>query len=592
MIMALLALLGLLAAPDAVFLSHEVTLDCTQPDSGYVETTIERIVPLTARGVERYRTLTVSYRSTWESVEILQADVSHWRPGRGGDPAATTEGPHGSLLPGDRLESSLRMVQVEYPGVEIGDTISIAVERRIDRLPMGDFYSFTFIPAGRDSVTLASLTVRWSTDRDMLVSGSLGGGETLPDDGDSRITRWVSGPSEPFPALPFTPAMVHLAPSVTIASHSPREVSAGLWRVLDLPCTVGPELLADSIIAVAGADPGALSAWVSREVEYMSGDWGLDPGYSPRTPVETLADMSGVCRDRAVLLVWLLRRAGFDAWLALTSSSADIGDLVGSRSFDHMLVMLTDGQGGETFIDPTLVTSTEGFTYGLRGAACLALTPEGRDLLSFPADPGSTDAMDITARLSCDPESLMLSGDVEVRFSGSADELFRSMLIGVPEASRSELLRTLLGASEGSFSVPADLSDPSTGLFVRGTGSWVVPEGSGGAIVLPGLETFDLVASRAAAFLLPPVIREPLVETPYRSSLMLEITGLGALRWDLPAPLAQGSFSSGMTLSGDTLRLEEKSSLMPIYPSQEELREMRLAMLARLSAAPRTLVPL
>jgi hypothetical protein len=200
--------------------------------------------------------------------------------------------------------------------------------------------------------------------------------------------------------------------------------------------------------------------------------------------------------------------------------------------------------------------------------------------------------MDITARLLYDQDSLRLSGEIEVRFSGSADELFRSMLIGVPEASRSELLRTLLGASEGSFSVPTDLSDPSMGLLVRGTGSWGVKEGHGGAIVLPGLETFDLVATRAAAFLLPPVIREPLVETPYRSYLRLDITGMGAVPEDLPSPLVQGSFSSGMTLSGDTLRLEERSSLLPIYPSQEELQDMRLAMLARLSAAPRTLAPL
>jgi len=294
--------------PDAVYLQHSITLDCSSPDSGYLETTREIIVPLTAAGVERYSRISASFRNTWESLEVI-ASVIHWRSGRGGDEGILREDPHSSLLHSNRLESSLRQVFIEFPGIEIGDTLKIEIKRKIRYLPMGDYYSYTFYAASRDSIHNGVFKVLWPSSREMYIQteGAFEYRDYTIDDGIECMV-WRSPPQAPLPYLPFSSDPASISSFVTVSNHSPEDVSRGLYPKLDLNCMVECPALADSIIGIAGNTPQRLSAWVSEEIEYLSGNWGSDPGYSPRNPAETLEEMAGVCRDKTVLLLWLLRQ--------------------------------------------------------------------------------------------------------------------------------------------------------------------------------------------------------------------------------------------------------------------------------------------
>ncbi|MCK4672047.1 MAG: DUF3857 domain-containing protein, partial [Candidatus Aegiribacteria sp.] len=331
----------MLASPDAVFLNHDVTLYCSSPDSGYEEVTSEVIIPLTARGVERYRELVSSFRNTWESLEISIAEIRHWRPGRGTNRAVLREIPHRSLLPGGRLESSLRELFVEFPGIEIGDTLFIEIRRHIDYLPMDDFYTYTFYAAARDSISAGSFRVFWPDDREIhIASNDFPEPEIIPINDSTVCFSWNTYSHSPIATLPFTRSTAECSPSLTISSHQPSDVSAGLFIVLVEKLMQDYAPVADSILSVTGYEPLNIACWVSEEIVYLSGNWGRDPGYSPRLPLETLNEHAGVCRDKAVLLLWLLRRAGHDPYAVLTSMSRSITEFVGSRSFDHMLVAL------------------------------------------------------------------------------------------------------------------------------------------------------------------------------------------------------------------------------------------------------------
>ena len=60
----------------------------------------------------------------------------------------------------------------------------------------------------------------------------------------------------------------------------------------------------------------------------------------PSPPADPFGKGRSVARDSAVLLASLIRRAGGTAWLAMLNTSGRRGGLVGSRSFDHMVVAL------------------------------------------------------------------------------------------------------------------------------------------------------------------------------------------------------------------------------------------------------------
>ncbi len=589
-----LLLMLVISSPDAVYLEHKAVLDCSRPDSGYIETTTEIIIPLTARGVQRYAEISASYRNTWESLEVT-ASISHWRSGRGDDQAIISEHPHSSLLADGRLESTLREVLIEFPGIEIGDTLKVSISRHIRRLPMEDYYSYTFFAASRDSIHRGVFRVLWPPSRGLQIhtEGEFEEWSYSLDNVENII--WESGPQCHVPLLPFSPDPASISPCISISSHNPSEVSSGLYRILDENCMVdSSQTIADSIISIAGDQPADLCGWVSREIEYLSGNLGDDPGYSPRNPVETLETHSGVCRDRAVLLLWLLRRAGHSPFAILTSVSSNTSPLPGSRSFDHMLVALENSEGDTLFLDPTNRFSTEGYTYTLRGWRYLPLTSPGSPSAYFP-DESAGDLLSIIVEGSLDESSTTISGRFSVTFAGAADELFRSMLAGVEPSSRNALIERLFGILPGAELIvegdPSALDEP---LLIRGTGYWkcaLADNGDSLFLIIPGLEMLDLVSSRAAAFILPEFRQDIYIETPYTARLSMLITGIPSGIPVIPEAFESPRYSIQITQTADNvLEMNECIILDPAVPDENQLADLRTGMLASLSSSFRTVI--
>lgn len=579
--------------PDAVYLEHHVTLDCSSPDSGYIEITNEVVIPLNARGVRRYSEISASYRNTWESLEVT-ASISHWRSGRRDENATVKEDPHSSLLPGGRLESSLREVSIAFPGIEIGDTLKVEIIRNIRHLPMADFYSYTFYAASRDSIHHGTFKVLWPSSRELYIMSEGDFEEQAYSLNDrTECMVWESGSCDPVPNLPFSLNAASISPFVNISSHLPEEVSSGLFPVLDGNCMVDYSFLADSIIAAAGNGPKALCEWVSEEIEYLSGNWGEDPGYSPRNPVETLEERSGVCRDRTVLLIWLLRRAGYDPRTILTSSSGALRAYPGSRSFDHMLVALEDSCGETIFLDPTNNFSTQGFTYSLRGAGYLPLTPSGSPLRYFPDD-CFDDTLSILIDGSVNEDSSIISGSISVRFAGAAEELFRSMLAAVDPSNRILLVERLFGLLPGAeLTIEGNPSTIGTPLSINGSGRWdcgIVNTGEAVCLIIPGLETIDVVSSRSAAYILPHFREDIYIETPYTGHLRMVIDNLPPGIPELPQPYKSENCSIEFSVENELLIMDEYLTLQPAEPDSIQLAEIRQGLLAGLSASFRTVV--
>jgi hypothetical protein len=351
--------------------------------------------------------------------------------------------------------------------------------------------------------------------------------------------------------------------------------------------------LADSIIAAAGNKPEALCSWVSEEIEYLSGNWGEDPGYSPRNPMETLAELSGVCRDKTVLLLWLLRRAGYNPRAILTSSSGIPGAYPGSRSFDHMLVTLEDFFGETVFLDPTNNFSTQGYTYTLRGMGYLPLTPSGSPLRYFPDDCFG-DTLSIVIEGSVNEDSSIISGTISVRFAGAAEELFRSMLAGVDPSSRILLIERLFGLLPGAeLTLEGNPSTINTPININGSGKWecgIVNTGEAVCLIIPGLETIDVVSSRSAAYILPHFRNDIYIETPYTGHLNMVIDNLPAGIPELPESYESENCSIEFSLEGDILIMNEYLTLQPAEPDSVRLAGIRQGLLAGLSASFRTVV--
>ncbi|MCP4661406.1 MAG: hypothetical protein GY856_38880, partial [bacterium] len=96
-----------------------------------------------------------------------------------------------------------------------------------------------------------------------------------------------------------------------------------------------------------------LLAWLQAEVRYTGLEFG-EAAIVPRSPAETIKRRYGDCKDKATLLVALLRTAGVPAYVALlnTGPGKDVEpELPGLGAFGHAIVYAPGTP--EVWIDPT-----------------------------------------------------------------------------------------------------------------------------------------------------------------------------------------------------------------------------------------------
>lgn len=94
--------------------------------------------------------------------------------------------------------------------------------------------------------------------------------------------------------------------------------------------------------------------WVQENVRYMSLSFG-ESSHRPAPPEVTLERRYGDCKDKSVLLVWLLKELGIEARPVLVAARAPRvppRELASPYAFDHVIVAaLIDGK--TWFLDPT-----------------------------------------------------------------------------------------------------------------------------------------------------------------------------------------------------------------------------------------------
>ncbi len=478
MFTAVLTLLFLFSSPDAVHLVHKVTVSFEQ-DGSVTEHTEAVIIPLTGRGVSRFSTMSIAFRDGMEDVEVLLAYVGHWRGGRGNSTAEISTGPHRILSRTNRLESSLRETTMLMPGLEVGDTVKVDIVRRINSLPLSDVYSYSYSPSLTDSVVQSIFQL----------------------DNNSNVQLYFSEPGNYWEFRNLSPAPSHMLAAtsqdaVSIATGTPETLSAEASIALDIPEHAECDRL-DVILDQTGSDPGAMREWVAENINYTGADAGVWPGWSPRSPAETLEDGSGVCRDRAVLLTWLLRKAGYDAYPALASTTGETTPVVDARSFDHMITVYRSPIDNSWIIlDPTPrgIPLNAGFSFGLRGCTYLPMIPDGTGLQTIPLH-GWNDTLSINISGALDLEENLIAGRLTAQASGAPLELITTLFTRSSVSNRNEMFRRFFGA------VRCD-SVSYNGEMVTIQGQWKVMRNND-LLLFPGLREISLQGSRVASMLIP-----------------------------------------------------------------------------------------
>jgi hypothetical protein len=193
------------------------------------------------------------------------------------------------------------------------------------------------------------------------------------------------------------------------------------------------------------------------------------PGFEPHDVKITFGKKYGVCRDKAALLVSLLRAAGLNSWPVLINVGTKMDLEVPDTSFNHAIVSVELAKGKYVLMDPTDEHTRNLLPEEDCDQSYLVCRPEGENLMISPIEPPEEHMMEIktTGVLTA---AGALEAKSELNFGGVNDDAYRNAFARMkPDDQRrffeKRLKSAMPGARLNSFKLlPEDMLDVSTVL--------------------------------------------------------------------------------------------------------------------------------
>jgi len=167
-----------------------------------------------------------------------------------------------------------------------------------------------------------------------------------------------------------------------------------------------------------------LNHWVAEEIRYSGISMGEGEGYTLHTGEMTITDRCGVCKDKAGMLVTMLRAAGFESYPAMTMAGSRI-DRIPADQFNHSVTTVKLSTGEWMLLDPTWIPGVrEMWSSAEQQQEYLLGIPGGADIMSTPVSPAENHYWKaINTAIMRDDGSL--EGDVAIEAEGQSDALMR-----------------------------------------------------------------------------------------------------------------------------------------------------------------------
>jgi len=198
----------------------------------------------------------------------------------------------------------------------------------------------------------------------------------------------------------------------------------------------------------------------AQKIRYVAVEYG-QAGYEPHNASDIFKNKYGDCKDQAILLVTMLREAGFKAWPVLipTKDCYNLNENFPSVVFDHCIaaVLLKDKI---IFLDPTAETCSFGdLPSGDQDRQVLIFEDEGYKIQGTPLFPPGHNLIKQYLNVKINPDET-ITAKRDVLSLGMYDQAQRYwMLYTPPELIQESLKEKIQGISIGSTLVSYNIKN-------------------------------------------------------------------------------------------------------------------------------------
>ena len=462
-------------------------------DGTYVAENDERILALTEKGVRSLRSVSVSVSRRYGDAEILKVEVI----GTNGVPRTIDfkktlkEATDNSSTSSNIYDPLDRRITCAVTGMEVGEVRRVVTRERITKPRMRNAFATGALFESTMPIKRASLEIV-APDSLPIVSEKLRNpqgssvtrseDETLPD-GRKRM-RWVAEDvPQAFPE-PDMPSFGSVAQKLLVSTtKSWKDVSRWYWNLSKPRIEAVNAAMSNKVESLTSGQTThvgrvrALFKFVSQEVRYM----GLtleeeSPGYAPHDVSLTFDNRYGVCRDKAALLVSMLRIAGIEAYPVLISVGPKMDEDVPLPFFNHAIVAAARERGKAStpsdfmLMDPTNESTRDLLPAYLMDCSYLVAHPVGLPLAVVPVKPATENAFRVKTKGTLSPDGSAFL-ETSVSFNG-VNDLYRGKLLKMSPTNRRLFFDRIVSASYSGAELlscdisPSDLRDTDTPLGV------------------------------------------------------------------------------------------------------------------------------
>ena len=454
------------------------------PDGTYADESEFWIKVLTEKGRREEGVLSLDYNARYGKAEIPYVGIlSPGEEEREIDVSGTTKDATDDSSMADNIVDPLdRKLVCTIPGVKVGDLLHIKTRRstfkaRIENEWCGFAvmeWTYPILKSVYEVKAPASLPIRSTVVRNPL--GNVERSSRVLEDGSTLHVFTATNSPQMFPEPDMPPAWTQVQ-SVRMSTASDwRDISKWYWE-LCLPHISKTTAAMTNAVAAFQAEAGTnalrrIFKFVSQEVRYM----GLtledkSPGYAPHDVDVTFENRYGVCRDKAGLLVAMLRIAGFKAYPVLINVGAKMDPDVPQPYFNHAIAAVEDGDG-YMLMDPTNENTKDILPSYLCNQSYLVARPEGDVLRTSPVPPPERNSIEVSSKGALSRDGT-IALESEILFSGIGDTAYRGALVRrTPEERRKFFEARARALAAGATLVscdvePADMLDTERPVKVR-----------------------------------------------------------------------------------------------------------------------------
>ncbi len=315
-------------------------------DNGLAAVRVQQVFQInTDQGAREYASRTVQYAAGAQRLSVLAARLFK---ADGRVLEAEDSGDAGAEESSAALYYDARSRTLRFPGVEKGDVIELDYRLTPESKdnPYGRYFGdLVIFRSPVPQRVQRYVLIAPSSQKFNIVEARMAAADVREEEGRT-IYRWEVRDQAALPNEPKGPALTEIAPYVNVSSFATWQ-AVGRWYAQ----LIAPQFALDTalrqalaqVLAGKSSEPEKIQAihqFVLRNTHYVALEFGVY-GYKPYPVSQVYARRFGDCKDKASLMIALLRASGIEADIALvrTRRLGDIGEQATSISiFNHAVV--------------------------------------------------------------------------------------------------------------------------------------------------------------------------------------------------------------------------------------------------------------